>query len=151
MSELLAVANEIVPYLAAGAATVTTVAQTRIAEHVVNAGEAYLSDRLGSSGRRRDRDAAEQIRNLSDEARRALAEAICSWLLAGDLTAEALRREIERTDSGDRRGHGPSMSGGEVSAEGPGAVAIGVAGQANVYNWPSKSERHGTSHSDDEQ
>ncbi|MGW9212915.1 hypothetical protein ACWGR4_38865 [Embleya sp. NPDC055664] len=128
MTELLAAAAQIVPYVTAAAATmgmqVLASTQEQIADDAAHRGRAFLGRLLPGRNRVPDRGTANvepatrAIASLNERDREALELAIGTWLDARDLSAPALTRCIEQA------ARSIAGSGGGAHAYGPGAIAI---------------------------
>ncbi|MFH8607452.1 hypothetical protein ACH4D5_08200 [Streptomyces sp. NPDC018029] len=97
MSELLAAADQIVPYVASAGVAVITAAQADFAQNVLDRGKRLVRALL----QREEGDVppgnleqAAALRSLSRPALEELADAIDAWLSAGDLSAGSLRRHV---------------------------------------------------------
>ncbi|MEV7194854.1 hypothetical protein AB0N81_24060 [Streptomyces sp. NPDC093510] len=134
MSELLDVADQLVPYVASAGVGVITAAQADFAQHVLDRGKRLVRALLHRGEgdvppEEREQDAA--LRGLPRPALEELAVAVDAWLSAGDLSPGALRRCVE--DVAQARG-GEYNSG---TAHGANPVGIGkVVGGLTINNRP---------------
>ncbi|MEU9012682.1 hypothetical protein AB0D12_23535 [Streptomyces sp. NPDC048479] len=137
MSDLLAAAAAVTPFVTAAAAsfagTLAQSVQNRLADSAVERGRALLGGLLrrqadASAGSPEEAAAAEAVANLTAGDRLVLETAIGRWLAEGPLTGEALLTHVRRAMESNRPGDTIT-----VTSHGENSPAIGRITHADFH------------------